>query len=370
MWDALLGGYVYETASGTQRVTVDSLRGEAFDWRDLTVVAERQHRSAGIGTGAKPGLPSDELTRAENDFLRQWCDEPGLVRFRLAGLWTYFQDSGAASGRHTTAWADEVSGKVWRVLDFRCPARSLPTPTVPSAQAIALARAALPSLPHVRSVLRVDSCASSFALPSPFGVGLDATPDVTGVQRLIYSLYGVVSPTRMVQADYDRMSTAERRECTYTVTLSLDARTGEVYAPYEDSGSRFGRVGHEALAGTAIGDAEVTLNFPIRMRSETPYVFVGYLQSAIWRGQVEADGGRAKITYKGRPWQVTADSPEVLVDGKHRRFAHPPLVIQDYLYLPSDMIEAITGWHIEYVKKDNTVYLYTHLKGEKPPGDK
>ncbi len=53
-------------------------------------------------------------------------------------------------------------------------------------------------------------------------------------------------------------------------------------------------------------------------------------------------------------------------DGEQRRLQHEPKLIAGYLYLPPELIKAITGWEVEYVEVENTVYIYSYREGEAP----
>ncbi len=172
--------------------------------------------------------------------------------------------------------------------------------------------------------------------------------DAAGAQRL----------TRLVHLLISREDGAEQGP--WLIKAHVDAHSGECF-----------RV--EGLAEDP-ASCEMRLNgreffkpvFPCRVLRGVPYVYVGYLESLIWRGEVEATEASATTRYADTTWAVTAASGSVDVDGQQRAFTQQPRTIAGYLYLPPEIIKAITGWEVEYVEAANTVYIYSHLQGEEP----
>lgn len=123
--------------------------------------------------------------------------------------------------------------------------------------------------------------------------------------------------------------------------------------------------GEEIIPDLRAGeDLKIYPVFPPRIRNDTPYLCVAYLQSAIWRGQVvSSSNGKTEIHFGGRSWIIEPNSRDVLVDGVKTSFAEPALLIHGYLYLPSVMIHGITGWHVDYEREMKTVYVYSRLAG-------
>jgi len=164
--------------------------------------------------------------------------------------------------------------------------------------------------------------------------------DPAGVQRLVYVAYLSVyrrPPEKVVLGEPSRL------------LIWVDARTGECLN-LETEGIYPPRSGDEDVPRLRIGEepfGPIEPTFPPRIREGVPYIYVGYLESRLWQGEVQTAGNTASITYKDKEWRVTADSRTAMQGETATEFSHPPLVIQEYLYLPAEMIEAITGWHVD-----------------------
>ncbi|MCE5218115.1 copper amine oxidase N-terminal domain-containing protein, partial [bacterium] len=153
--------------------------------------------------------------------------------------------------------------------------------------------------------------------------------------------------------------------------FSVDAQSGEVYPSEDPFVGWLETVQGEKVPHLDLGElSHPDLAFPPKIRAQRPYLYVGYLGSAIWRGQVSGKKDySAVVKYRGKTWTLKADSREALVDGAPRQFPQSPLMIRGYLYLPACLIEAITGWHMTYVPRENTVYLYTTASRSSPQHD-
>jgi len=188
--------------------------------------------------------------------------------------------------------------------------------------------------------------------------------DNAGVQRLVF--YVPITVSRVPRDKYSSLDSMQRKSAAYSMLLPVDASNGECvnwdresYYPHT--------VNEELVPFVNIGEKQFGMIgplYPPRMRSGAPYIYVGYLDSLLWRGRVQVEGQAAQIQYAGRTWQVVADSKTATVDGEAREFEQPALMIEGYLYFSPQMINAITGWHVEYVAEENTVYIYSHLRGE------
>jgi hypothetical protein len=127
---------------------------------------------------------------------------------------------------------------------------------------------------------------------------------------------------------------------------------GDYYTP------RF--IDGELIPSLKLGDESFETSspvFPPRIRDGVVHVYVGYLSSFIWPGRVEMSEDAALIEYADSTWGVTDDWAKATVNDRTRTFQESPRRIAGYLYLPSEMVTAITGWEVKYSEGDNTVHL-------------
>ncbi len=337
--------YVFETTDGSDRVEVAALLDTRLAWTDL--------RASGIAhTTTRPG--EGGLASARAFLERLHPKETGLQWVSRKGVWACFDGAGTQRG---WAWMrmDTETPRVVMVREYWTAEPAPKDLAVTPEEALRIATATLRRLPGARSVLDIELVFKAEAPPQAHVTGLGATSDALGLGRARYTVAAQVSPERIAESAYRAMSEEERYQHRFGVqVVCVDAQTGEPYA--EDNGYS----GRERMPRVILGQTvELVPNYPARIRRGVPYFYVGYLQSALWRGEVEAHEEGADITYRGQTWHLRAGNETVAAGTRSIKASHCPLLIGERLYLPPEILQAITGWHMTYVPKGNTVYLYT-----------
>ena len=110
-----------------------------------------------------------------------------------------------------------------------------------------------------------------------------------------------------------------------------------------------------------VGRHDLRLEYRPRVRRGVPYMYVGYLATWLWPGQVTETGNAAEVQYAGRSWTLTAGRRTAVCAGRACEFRHAPLLEYGRLYLPPDMFHSITGWHMDYrsQRHSDEIHLYT-----------
>jgi hypothetical protein len=303
--------------------------------------------------------PGDWLTPADAAAQRPWLDKLfgflDLGSTRLVGdLWCEFASPTVATGNTVSLQVDPRTGGLASLrMHVRDPQVGV-EPALSFTQCQEKAVRVVGRWPGVRG-----------AQPGPWPVRRElyylVASDALQVQRLVCQC-GVE-----VERAPDPLGPepGENRATVFVDAVNGECWQGDTMSRYPQS------VDDERVPLLTVGDREwpgyVGPCFPPRMREGVPYLYVRYLQSLVWQGTLVATPEAATIQYHGHEWVLRADDRSATVDGTPREFEHPPLSIRGYLYLPPEVIHAITGWRAEYVRRDNTVYIYSHREGEAPP---
>lgn len=341
--------WVYEviTADGQHKFQVNALTGQVKFYVNMS--AERKALQPGI---QGEGHAMADLVMKQEQVWRRLFDFFDLNQTKLINhQWHEFVSADVLSGNSFTIRFVPGSADVWylgfthREVDIGI----TPTLGAEERQRRAIAAAML-------EAKGMDVALSRDSLERLFGTRyLTVYSDDSGVQRLGQFVPLVESPKRAGAAG----STQVRQHHL----LFVDAVNGECLDPdFDVRGSRL--VGDEHAPALYIGNREIDRYgpmFPPRIRDGVVYLYVGYLQSLIWRGSVRCSPTEIKVSYAEHEWHFRLDRTTAMRDGREHSFKSTPRQIAGYCYLPAEIIEAITTWSVEYVAKDNVVYVYTRL---------
>lgn len=350
--------YTFLTLSGEHKVTVAQENGvRRLRWTNLRVAAEVESLPVGP---QRDGVGEAEKRQIQQQWMQRYCPRQTGGEFVWYGrFWRFQLKNGALLlGRSRSMRTDPRTGEVY---DFYESYSRVPVglePGVSLTEATAAARALLARLPGIQTIAEVKP-----GNIGGYGGGLYVQGDELGVQRLVYGFDALVSGAKLSQAEYRDMTQAQRDDLFHRIPLVVDARTGRALTQGLENYGLPGRA-----PALKIGEHEVDPEYPPVVRARVPYLYVGYLSSLVWPGEVQTGPDSAEVAYRGRKWQLRAGQSTVAADEETRSFAQVPRLFEGYLYVPSDIIAAITGWHVDYVAHERAVYVYSRLgEGPGPP---
>ena len=357
--------YVFETASGRDHVAIDSRMGERLYWESPALVAEADAHRKQVEGGLPPKADTE---RACRDFMGRWC-EGGVGRF--TGTYARWTDAGAdgtdPEGRVRQFRLDAVTCAVCSFTETTRALKMAPQARVSPGKARRIAHRALSKWPFRR--IRELEGLSAPGTPGGKGGAAQVSDDMLGLQRMAYSFAATLYPAGMfTQWQWRRRSqdTVDETECSSAV-LCVDAHTGEPIDVLDGvRGWGITALGGETWPHAYVDDKQAELSYPPRIRRDLPYMYVGYLATWLWPGQVTERGRSADVQYAGRAWIFVTRSRNAVCDGRTYRFEHAPIGVGGRIYLPPDMFYAITGWKAEYQHiSEDRVYINAP---EPPPG--
>lgn len=367
--DPFVRRYSFLTPSGKDRVEVNALRGDRLTWTNLPATARAAERAA------KSTTPAAGTTRKRSEVAAEFMERylrwvPGAQYLPFgADLWAVCVSRRCVGT--VVVRGDDRTGQVRYASQWQPAVRPALAPAVSLHRASKAVRGALTR--HLLWFALVELAPNTrFAGLESQGVeALTDMPDCLGMRRLAYGFCAVLEERQIRLMPGPRVGEEDRRMHTVVAGFSVDAQSGEVYPSEDPFVGWLETVQGEKVPHLDLGElSHPDLAFPPKIRAQRPYLYVGYLGSAIWRGQVSGKKDySAVVKYRGKTWTLKADSREALVDGAPRQFPQSPLMIRGYLYLPACLIEAITGWHMTYVPRENTVYLYTTASRSSPQHD-
>jgi hypothetical protein len=368
--ESLSATYSFLTPSGKDRVEVDALLGETFTWTNLPATAEATEEAAGSATSAT-GTAAKRSEVAQR-FMEQYLRGVSEAQYVPVGtdLWAV-----CVSRRWVgtvVVRGDDRTGQVRYANQWKPAIEPAVAPAVAPDQAAQAARNALADAMPSYVVLGLEPFTRAAGIEAGSVEALTDMPDRLGMRRLAYGFNADLA-RRLTRPNRERGTTGGRgRAETRLVLLRVDAQTGEVYPSLDAPGAWIDEIQGERLPHLRLGQkATFDPAFPAKIRDGKPYLYVGYLGSAIWRGQVSGKkDDSAVVEYRGQTWHLRAGNETVAAGTRSIKASHCPLLIGERLYLPPEILQAITGWHMTYVPKENTVYLYTLGPDPVPaPGD-
>lgn len=220
-----------------------------------------------------------------------------------------------------------------------------PHATLSQAQALMRAEAFAEQLPGV---------ASATAVPVPSNLKADCRDlarlwqDDAGLQRLEYTFDIQSSSAEGVAPPPSDGVVVERRSVDQ---VAVDAQTGACFSvlapvvwPKQAVGARLLPI--ITVPGVfSVGKPSLLFFLP-RLVEGHVYVCGRYFSSLIWSGKYERDGRLFAIEYAGRELTGSTESGALRLGGVDVTSSLPPLVIEEEIYVPADMVERITGWSV------------------------
>ncbi len=300
--------YVVETEDGAHQFCVGGYSGEVVSYENVKLLT---------AMGLRPGDPGD-FPDLDAEAL---ATQKRVGRLLFPGFdWQralYF-----SRGWHEIVGPGVLSGnRISLLLDGEHCARFLKTqrelmvdvePRLTPAECINIALSVARHWPGVRQAWPLVSASG----PSEYDRRLKVHRDAIGVQRLVYRRWFLASRDPAAGPQNGRGPA----RADYHVFLLVDASTGECFpcereppVPREIEGERLPLL---TIAGQSLG--ELGPVFPPRLVKGVPYLYVGYLQSYLWHGIVEADARQAQIAYGEVTWRVVADESEVSMNDERR----------------------------------------------------
>jgi len=169
--------------------------------------------------------------------------------------------------------------------------------------------------------------------------------DQAGVVRTLYQVEvrleyrGRESGPQSVDGDADRYPT--------DVPMYVDAETGACFGhtpPY--TWPQAGLNDRIDLAVSVAGVPRgVECLYEPRVIDAEAYLCARYLDSLIWSGKYQPgpDGGFI-AEFAGDRWSGCVGEKTLWHNDEKVHFRHPPVVVEDEVFLPAEMLERLTGW--------------------------
>lgn len=331
---------------GAHRFYVDAFTGVVYQYRRLSA------KSSGTGAVA----PEDLVTREREVIGALFPTYDMSVMKRMSGHWYEVIAPDMLSANTLRLELDAQTTKLTMFVAFHYEPRLQDRPALNVAHCQERALAVVGRWAGIEEVRANKKLLEAYPDYSFHVVGVDSA----GAQRLICRAPLIVScgsGRRDQIADQPVGDGATGR----SLGAFVDSVTGECF-PSDSEFALPYMVDDESVPRWMIGDelfGGVGPVYPPRVRARVPYFYVGYLDSKLWRGSVREGAGNITVNYDKRVWRLSLDNRRATVDGRTHVLRHAPLRIGGRTYVSADAIEAITGWHVEYSAKENTVRIHS-----------
>ncbi|NLO05163.1 MAG: hypothetical protein GX131_04965 [candidate division WS1 bacterium] len=169
--------------------------------------------------------------------------------------------------------------------------------------------------------------------------------DEAGVQRTAYRLEVQLQTRR----DTEGASNNQPAVGTTDAAVFVDACTGACFAPWASAVWPQEAAENHLYLSVRMGaiDREVMCLYEPRLVDDEVYICARYMESLIWQGHYHREGEQFSVSYIGRVWRGQAGQRTLSVDRDAVELRCPPLVIEEEIFLPAEMIELVTGWTLE-----------------------
>jgi hypothetical protein len=334
--------YAVTSADGRYRARVNAYSGHPGTWEDThATAAYRQQRPHAI-------LAEDVRLEREKEAVLSRCTflDPSRVEHKPTGKWVQVLGEDVVFLPNYGSCSFDDSGAVMRVSHGLTQPQVELVPRISVARSEELARKAVVNLTGARTVLdwRPFSAAAESFLAQWM-----VSQDVAGLQRLSRGVHLWYSSELISRQRLETMDeTSSRGSSTF---IKVDGVTGECF--YVG-----GYSGQAGLYGLTVG-GYTSLEFfqyPGRLAGGRPYVYAGYLDSYIWQAKdFKLTASEVEGTYKGVRFRAVAGERKLTLGDRVVPLRVAPKAFYERLYLPGEVIGAITGWQVTFDKATQSV---------------